>query len=239
MKGVPFAGKPVEGRVGVVIVAAGESRRMGGIDKVLVPLLGEPLIVHTVRPFEYHPSVDEIVLVTTEGGVSTLHSLVERHGWSKMICVCAGGHRRQDSVRLGLEKLSGCRWVLVHDGARTCVDSSIIDRGMDAVRSTGATVAAVPVKDTVKVVSDGMVVLSTLDRESLWAVQTPQVFRTELLVDAHRRCQEDVTDDAAMVEKMGHRVTVFMGSYDNLKVTTPEDLPLVAAILRSRKENEE
>ena len=107
------------------------------------------------------------------------------------------------------------------------------------MRSTGATVAAVPVKDTVKVVSDGMVVLSTLDRESLWAVQTPQVFRTELLVDAHRRCQEDVTDDAAMVEKMGHRVTVFMGSYDNLKVTTPEDLPLVAAILRSRKENEE
>jgi len=224
-------------RVGVVIVAAGESRRMGGIDKVFAPLLGEPLITHAVRPFQLHPAVDEMVLVTSEDRGETVRSLVQERRWHKITCVCTGGQRRQDSVRMGLEKLSGCQWIMVHDGARPCVDPYIIDRGLDAVRNGGVTVAAVPVKDTVKIVSSKMVVESTLKRDSLWAVQTPQVFRRELLADAHQRCKEDVTDDAAMVEKIGHQVTVFMGSYDNLKVTTPEDLPLAEAILRNRKED--
>lgn len=224
-------------RVGVVIVAAGESRRMGGIDKVLAPLLGEPLITHAVRPFQLHPAIDEVVLVTSEDRVETVQSLVQERRWHKVTCVCTGGRRRQDSVRMGLEKLSECQWIMVHDGARPCVDPYIIDRGLDAVRNGGATVAAVPVKDTVKIVSAKMVVESTLKRDSLWAVQTPQVFRRELLADAHQRCEEDVTDDAAMVEKIGHQVTVFMGSYDNLKVTTPEDLTLAEAILHNRKED--
>jgi 2-C-methyl-D-erythritol 4-phosphate cytidylyltransferase len=222
-------------RVGVVIVAAGESRRMGGIDKVLAPLLGEPLINHALRPFQLHPAVDEVVLVTSENKVQTVVSLVQEREWHKVTCVCTGGRRRQDSVRMGLEKLSGCHWIMVHDGARPCVDPYIIDRGLDAARNGGATVAAVPVKDTVKTVSSEMVVESTLKRDSLWAVQTPQVFRRELLADAHQRCEGNVTDDAAMVEKIGHQVTVFMGSYDNLKVTTPEDLTLAEAILRNRK----
>jgi 2-C-methyl-D-erythritol 4-phosphate cytidylyltransferase len=233
---VPEGAAFAEGRFGVVVAAAGEGRRIGAIDKVFVPLLGEPLICHTVRPFEEHPAVGQIVLVVAETRLSDVRSLVRERRWRKVTSVCAGGRRRQDSVRMGLAKLTDCDWVMAHDGARPCVDRAIIDRGVEAVYRTGAAVAAVPVKDTVKVVTPDMTVDSTLRRDSLWAVQTPQVFQRQLLVEAHRRCKEEVTDDAAMVERMGHKVGVFMGSYENLKVTTPEDLVFAEAILRSRAE---
>lgn len=230
------ASVPAPDRVGVVIVAAGESRRMGGVDKVMVPILGSPLIVHSVSPFQVHPAIAEVVLVTSADKVGALRGLARGYGWDKVTCVCEGGRRRQDSVRLGLERLAPCKRVLVHDGARPCVDSGVIERALEAVERTGAAIAAVPVKDTVKVVSADLTVQSTLKREELWAVQTPQAFDMRILLEAHRRCQQDVTDDAAMVESIGGRVTVFMGSYENLKVTTPEDLPLVEAILRRRME---
>ncbi|MDP2956947.1 MAG: 2-C-methyl-D-erythritol 4-phosphate cytidylyltransferase [Longimicrobiales bacterium] len=220
-------------RVGAVIVAAGESRRMGGVDKIFTPLLGVPLILHPLRVFNDSPLVDEIALVVAPARVEEARRLVSERGLSKVRAVRGGGTRRQDSVRVGLEALSRCDWVLVHDGARCCVSPSLIEAGLEAARESGAAIAAVPVVDTVKVVADQQV-QSTLDRNSLWAVQTPQVFRTELLLDAHRRCPELVTDDAAMVERLGVPVRVFMGAYDNLKVTTPEDLLLAEAILRAR-----
>ncbi|MDP3063811.1 MAG: 2-C-methyl-D-erythritol 4-phosphate cytidylyltransferase [Chloroflexota bacterium] len=220
-------------RVGAVIVAAGESRRMGGVDKIFTPLLGVPLILHPLRVFNDSPLVDEIALVVAPARVEEARRLVSERSLSKVRAVCAGGARRQDSVRVGLEALSRCDWVLVHDGARCCVSPTLIEAGLEAVRESGAAIAAVPVVDTVKVVAEQRV-HSTLDRSSLWAVQTPQVFRTELLLEAHRRRQDLVTDDAAMVEQMGVPVRVFMGSYDNLKVTTPEDLLLAEAILRAR-----
>lgn len=226
----------VEGRVGAVVVAAGESRRMAGIDKVLVPLLGRPLIAYTVQVLEEHPAVQEVVLVVARSKVSAVRSLVAAQGWRKITHVCPGGRRRQDSVWSGLERLGPCQWVLVHDGARPCLDLAIIDRGLEAVTRVGAAVAAVPVKDTAKVVSSEGLVESTLPRDSLWGAQTPQFFRADLLIDAHRRCSEDVTDDASMAERAGHSVTVFMGSYENVKVTTPEDLVVAEAILRSRGE---
>lgn len=220
-------------RAGAVVAAAGESRRMGGVDKIFTPLLGIPLIVHPLRVFNDSPLVDEIVLVVAPARVDEARRLVAERGLSNVRAVCAGGAHRQDSVRAGLEALSRCDWVLVHDGARCCVPPSLIEAGLEAVRESGAAIAAVPVVDTVKVVADQRV-RSTLDRSSLWAIQTPQVFRTELLLDAHRRCQELVTDDAAMVERLGIPVRVFMGAYDNLKVTTPEDMLLAEAILRAR-----
>ncbi len=206
---------------------------MGGVDKIFTPLLGVPLILHPLRVFNDSPLVDEIALVVAPARVDEARRLVAERGLSKVRAVCAGGARRQDSVRAGLEALSRCDWVLVHDGARCCVPPSLIEAGLEAVRESGAAIAAVPVVDTVKVVADQRV-QSTLDRSSLWAVQTPQVFRTDLLLEAHRCCQDLVTDDAAMVERLGIPVRVFMGSYDNLKVTTPEDLLLAEAILRAR-----
>ena len=221
-------------QVGVIVVAAGESRRMAGVDKIFTPLLGLPVIARTVELFEASAAVHSIVLVLSAGSVERGRSLARERGWRKVASVCGGGQRRQDSVRLGLEGLPPCRWVAVHDGARPCLEPGILERGLQAAWETGAAVAAVPAKDTIKVVSPQGVVESTPQRDTLWLVQTPQVFKYELLVEAHSACHETVTDDAAMVEMLGYRVKVFMGGYGNLKVTTPEDLGMAEAVLRAR-----
>ena len=220
--------------VGVIVVAAGASSRMGGVDKVFVPLLGRPLAAHSLRVLGAHPEVDAIVFVVGADRVQEAWRTVHEGDNPKVTSVCPGGPRRQDSVACGLAALPPCEWVIVHDGARPCLLPDLVTRGLEAARETGAAVAAVPLVDTVKQVGDGGLVLETLPRESLWAVQTPQVFRRELLEDAHRRVHDDVTDDAGMVERLGHAVRVFQGAYDNLKVTTPGDLVMAEAILRAR-----
>lgn len=221
------------GRVGAVVVAAGKGRRFGGIDKVFASLRGLPLLLHTLRPFEDCSQIDEVVLVLSEDNIQDAVSLLEAHPIPKVREVCVGGVRRQDSVLAGLAKLSqNCDWVLVHDGARPCVDTTLIARGIEAARETGAAAAAVPVKDTIKLVGEDGRIMGTPARDSLWAAQTPQVFKTELLRRAHVEVDEDVTDDAALVERLGFPVMAFMGSYANLKVTTPEDLSLAEYLLR-------
>ena len=221
--------------LGAIIVAAGESRRMGNVDKIFTPLIGLPLITHTVEAFENCPLVRDIVLVLSSDNVSQGQALAREQGWRKIVSVCQGGERRQDSVRLGLERLPDGRdpWIVVHDGARPCLDPDILGRGLDAAQETGAAVAAVPSKDTIKVVSPSHLVKSTPPRDTLWMVQTPQVFRYDLLLQAHRTCENTVTDDASMVESLGHKVKVFMGSYSNIKVTTPEDLAVAEIFLRA------
>ncbi len=226
------ASKPAH--LGAIIVAAGESRRMSDIDKIFAPVLGLPLIVHTVEAFERCPLVRDIVLVLSPDNVGRGEALARERGWRKIVSVCQGGGRRQDSVNLGLERLPDGRnpWIAVHDGARPCVGPDLLERGLDAAQETGAAVAAVPSKDTIKVVSPSHLVESTPSRDTLWMVQTPQVFRYDLLLQAHRTCQKTVTDDASMVESLGRKVKVFMGSYGNLKVTTPEDLAVAEIFLR-------
>ena len=220
-------------QVGAVIVAAGLGQRMEGVDKVFTPLLGAPLIAWTVGAFENCPQVHRIVLVVREESLDRAGRLAEERGWSKVVRVCAGGQRRQDSVARGLEFLSSCRLVAVHDGARPLVSADVIQRGIEAARKHGAAVAAVPVTDTIKVVSKDLVV-DTPERDGLWAVQTPQVFRFDILDGARRRVEADVTDDSSLVERSGYEVRVFMGSYENIKVTTPRDLTMAEAILRER-----
>jgi 2-C-methyl-D-erythritol 4-phosphate cytidylyltransferase len=225
--------------VGVIVVAAGLSVRMGGVDKTFAPILGMPLVAHTLAHFEAFPPVTEIALVLAADHLEEGEHLVRSHGYQKVTGLCAGGERRQDSVRCGLEALRPCQWVIVHDGARPCLDQQMLQRGLAAAQEFGAAVAGVPVKDTIKVVSLQKTVLDTPPRETLWAVQTPQIFRYELLLEAHRRCPQTVTDDAAMVESLGHPVTMFLGSYENLKVTTPEDLTIAEALLKGRRMKEE
>jgi 2-C-methyl-D-erythritol 4-phosphate cytidylyltransferase len=221
--------------VGAVVVAAGSSSRMGGVDKIFSPVLGRPLLSFSLDQLQAFPPVTEIVLVLDSGSLNQGQELVDAGGYRKVAHVCAGGERRQDSVRAGLEALTPCDWVIVHDGARPCLDLPMLERGLSAVQEAGAVVAGVPVKDTIKVVSGQGDVVDTPDRRSLWAAQTPQIFRYELLRDAHDRCADDVTDDAMMVESLGHTVKMFMGSYENLKVTTPEDLILTEAFLKQRE----
>lgn len=232
---LPATARPPEAqaqRLGVVVVAAGQSRRMAGVDKIFAPLLGVALIAHAVEALEACSIVSELVLVLSPDKIDLGEGLATKRGWSKVTSICPGGRRRQDSVRLGLERLSPCSWVAVHDGARPCIRADLLERGMAAAQETGAAVAAVPVKDTIKVVDSSGIVESTPHRDRLWMVQTPQIFRYDLLLLAHRDCHDTVTDDAAMVESLGHKVQVFMGSYSNLKVTTPQDIAIAEALLK-------
>ena len=222
--------------VGAIIVAAGSSTRMAGVDKTFAPLLGSPLITHTIDRFEECPHVSEIVLVLAAGSLVIGRSLVQERGYRKVSNICAGGARRQDSVKAGLDALKPCRWVMVHDGARPGLDTALLQRGLEAVTASphGAAIAGVPVKDTIKVVDGNGLVTDTPPRETLWAAQTPQVFDYNLLCRAHAEFEGDATDDAMMIEALGCRVSVFPGSYENLKVTTPEDLAVMETVLRGR-----
>ncbi len=213
-----------DGLLGVVVVAAGRSTRMGGTDKTFVDVLGTPLIVHTLRRIAASEVVDRIVLVVSADAVQDGEAIVQDLGIPKIAAVCAGGARRQDSVLAGLVAMGERRWVAIHDGARPCVTPDILGRALREVQGSGAAIAAVPVKDTIKVVGDDRVISATPNRATLWAAQTPQAFDYQTLMDAHRAADVEYTDDAAMVEAAGHRVTVFWGDYDNLKVTTQEDL---------------
>jgi len=222
-------------KVSAIIVAAGESRRMGGIDKVFAMLGGEPLLVRATRPFQECPLVHQIVVVVGGEKEERCRHLVGGEGWSKVSDVCIGGKRRQDSVLAGLKRIKNCDWVIIHDGARPLVTVDLIERGLEAARETGAAVAAVPVTDTIKVAGDDKIVQGTPPRQNLWAVQTPQVFRFDIINEAYRNAKSDVTDDASLVERLGYRVKLYLGSYDNIKINTPDDLAL-AGVLRQKQE---
>ena len=217
--------------VGAIIAAAGRSQRFGEGDKLFAPLAGRPLIAHALMAFEVCRAVQRVVLVLAEENLERGCHLVDAAGFDKVVAVCAGGPRRQDSVRLGLEALGECRWVVVHDGARPLVTAALIEAGLAAAAETGAAIAALPLADTVKEVAADGLVRQTLNRGEFWAAQTPQVFGYDLLQQAHRRAQGEATDDAALVEALGQRVKVFLGSPRNLKVTTAADLALAQALV--------
>ena len=222
------------GAAGAIVVAAGRSLRMGGLDKIMAPLLAKPLVLYSLEAFNASPAVSVIVLVVAEHNLEACRRIVDENGLDKVIDVRVGAGRRQDSVRVGLDGMPYPGSTIVHDGARPCVDAATIARGVAAVHRHGAAIAAVPVKDTIKLAARDRRVLKTIDRDGLWAAQTPQVFRTAVLRDAHDALDGDFTDDAAMVEARGGTVTLFMGSYDNLKVTTPEDMAVAEVVLARR-----
>lgn len=217
---------------GAVIVAAGTASRMGGIDKVMALLGGEPMIVRTIRAFQNADVIEEIVVVTREDLIPPITALCR--DMDKVIAVVAGGKSRQESVRLGLSVLSKkLKLAAVHDGARPLISGQVIDRTVRAAGTYGAAAPAIPVKDTIKVVQGG-VVSSTPDRKTLQAIQTPQVFDAELLRGALKKAMDDgaeVTDDCSAVERMGMSVKIVEGDERNLKVTTPMDLKIAELLL--------
>jgi len=219
-------------KVGAIIAAAGESRRMNGIDKVFAPLGGKPVISRVLDAFEKCESINQIIVVVSENNVAKCRELIAGKKQSKLIEVCVGGKRRQDSVAAGLAKLNECDWVVIHDGARPLVTKELIERGLEAAKETGAAVAAVPVTDTIKIADDDRIVLETPVRQNLWAVQTPQVFRAGVISKAYQKAEGEVTDDASLVEALGNKVKLYMGSYDNIKITSASDLLVAEALLK-------
>ena len=221
---------------GAVIVAAGRSRRMGGDDKLWAPLVdrngrGRPLLAFTLAPFQACPAVDRVALVVVADALAQARALAQDEGLDKVCAVVPGGARRQDSVRAGLEALGRCSWVVVHDGARPLVTAALIEGSLAEARETGAACCALSAPDTIKEGDEAERVVRTLDRSRLWLAQTPQAFRYDLLMEAHRRAEGEATDDAALVEALGVKVRLYRGSPRNLKVTTQEDLALVQALL--------
>jgi 2-C-methyl-D-erythritol 4-phosphate cytidylyltransferase len=200
-----------------------------GTDKIWADLCGQPLISWPIRAFAATSSIDDLVLVVRQDAVQRTQELLEGLGITGTVIV--GGARRQDSVRAGLDAAERADWVVVHDGDRPLVTPDLIRSGLAASAETGAAIAAVPVVDTIKRVEHAAVV-ATLDRESLWAAQTPQVFRRSVLVAAHQS-NALATDDAVLVEALGVPVRVYMGGYGNIKITNTFDLWLAELLLAS------
>lgn len=229
-------------KVVALVLAAGQGRRMGAeTNKPYLLLAGKPILFHTLHEFEECPSIDEVVLIVEKHEIDHARSsIVEAFGCSKVTSIVAGGLKRQDSVWEGIKAIKGdCELVMVHDGVRPFISQVLLQKAIDATRESGATVVAVPVKDTIKVVSREKEVLQTLDRKTLWSVQTPQTFNHDLLKRAHEKARQDGfygTDDASLVERMGVTVRVVDGSYENIKITTPEDLVIGETILQKRKQ---
>ena len=221
-----------DSKLGVVIVAGGLSQRMAGINKLFVSLKGRPLLAWSVDACQKHRLVRQVVLVLNDKDLARGWKLQEQRGWSKAT-LCPGGARRQDSVTEGLRRIRDCDWVMIHDGARPFLTPDLIDDGVKVVEEIGAAAAAVPVKDTIKVAADDRLVGETLQRDRVWVAQTPQIFSFDLVRQAYENLTAEVTDDAAAVECLGHKVQLYMGDYRNIKVTTSEDLALARIIAKS------
>jgi 2-C-methyl-D-erythritol 4-phosphate cytidylyltransferase len=222
----------------VVVVAAGESRRLG-TDKLFVSVGGRPVLSWALRALEASPQVSLIVLVLAASNLERGRRLVAREHFAKVREVVVGGARRQDSVWNGLQPLVGFPWVAIHDGARPFVTPDLLAAGWEAARAAGAAIAAVRVKDTIKRLGSANLIQETPPRAELWAAQTPQIFQTTQLIAAYRaNAGRDVTDDAELLERIGQPCVVYPGSYENLKITTAEDLALARAIARQRRGQE-
>ncbi|HEY1374871.1 MAG TPA: 2-C-methyl-D-erythritol 4-phosphate cytidylyltransferase [Candidatus Binatia bacterium] len=223
-------------RINAVIVAAGEGKRMGaGAPKPLLALGGRPVILHTLAAFAASRA-GKAVIVVSEKERARFEALLRGSDLGRLEWqLQSGAARRQDSVARGLELLDGdCELVVVHDAVRPLVSAALIDRCIAAAAKDGAAVAGVPVADTIKIVSSDRRIEATPLRESLWAIQTPQVFGVELLREAHRKAKVEsveATDDAMLVERLGRKVVVVEGERRNIKITTPEDLALAEALL--------
>lgn len=221
----------------VILPAAGQGKRMGaGKNKLLLELNGLPVLIHTLRVFEQDEDCSGIILAIHPQDEMEFQALLTSYNVSKVIRLVPGGKERQDSIYNALNSVESDGIILVHDAARPFIQKEHIHRLTEMAAETGAAILGVPAKDTIKKVQDGVVV-ETVERSSLWAVQTPQAFRISLLTEAYKKAEKDHflgTDDASLVERLHYPVAIVEGDYDNIKLTTPEDLYFAEAILKKR-----
>ncbi|MGL6199867.1 MAG: 2-C-methyl-D-erythritol 4-phosphate cytidylyltransferase [Lachnospiraceae bacterium] len=230
-----------------IVVAAGQGKRMGtDVPKQYLELQGKPVICHTLQVFQDSELIDDIVIVADRKEISRIQDeIVETYGFRKVIAIAAGGAERYESVMEGLnilkdEPAEGKHYVFIHDGVRMLVDQAIIKRAYEAVQEHRACVVGMPVKDTIKRADGQQFVYSTLDRSRLWQIQTPQVFEVPLIKEAYRLLMKqpeiNVTDDSMVVEAMLKiPVKLVEGTYENIKITTPEDLHLAEMLINRRE----
>lgn len=220
----------------VIVLAAGQGKRMkAGKNKQFIELEGKPVIIHTLSVFEADPWCKEIKLVINEKEKDIFKELLTHYPIQKVKEMVIGGEERQDSVYNGLTSLQSAEIVLVHDGARPFISREVIHNLVEKASEDGAAIVGVPVKDTIKRVSAAGVVEETVERSSLWSIQTPQAFRYPILKEAHEQAKTENylgTDEASLVERINVPVHIVQGDYENFKLTTPEDLILAKAFLQ-------
>jgi 2-C-methyl-D-erythritol 4-phosphate cytidylyltransferase len=224
-------------KITALVPAAGLGARMNlDLAKPLLEIKRKPIIIYTLETLHAHPLIDEIVLIFNKEALEKARAMVKAYRLTKVARVIAGGTTRKESVRNGLEVVdSKTGFVLIHDGVRPFVDEGSVTRVIEEAKETGAAVLGVPVKPTIKEVDGQLMVERTLKRDHLWEIQTPQVFERELIQKAYlRQSKYAVSDDASLVELMGKKVKVVMGSYFNIKITTQEDLVFAEAIASIR-----
>lgn len=224
--------------ISAVIVSAGNSTRMGGINKQFLELDGAPVIINTVTAFQKSDLVDEIVIVTRERDIEEVAKLVEKYEFSKVLNIVAGGKTRQLSVYEGVISTSNIAdLVVIHDGARPLVTVKVIEETIKAAAEFGAAATGVKVKDTVKVVDENDNIIDTPDRAYMRFIQTPQVFEKKLYLDAVNTVKnsQDFTDDCMLIEAYGKTVKFVDGDYENIKITTPEDIDLAESYIKRRR----
>ena len=221
-----------------IIVAAGDSRRMG-FDKLFAAIAGKPVIAHTIRAFERAISVDGIIVVAREDRHDEIKTIVRDENFKKVKSIIPGGKRRQDSVRAGLDHLeSVMRYVAVHDAARPLVTPQQIDRVFEQCRIHGAAALAEPINDTLKRADADLLVTDSVDRQELYAMQTPQIFERQLIAEAYRAVYTknvSVPDEVSAVERLGRKVALVLNDDFNFKITYPRHLPLAEFVLTQRR----
>jgi 2-C-methyl-D-erythritol 4-phosphate cytidylyltransferase len=223
-----------------VIVSAGKGHRfMEGRKKQFYSLAEKPILAHTLDKFETSPLIRSILLVVAQEDMDyCLKEIIEKYRYKKISQIIPGGKRRQESVKNGIDALAkDVEIVVIHDGVRPFVTIEMVEESIRSAIRFGAIVFAMPVKETIKIAQPDGTVLKTLDRESLWQVQTPQTFQVNLIKEAHHKAKEDGfigTDDASLVERLGVKVHILPGSYTNIKITTPEDLILANLFLKMK-----
>ncbi|MFV2048475.1 2-C-methyl-D-erythritol 4-phosphate cytidylyltransferase [Metabacillus litoralis] len=222
----------------VIIPAAGQGKRMNaGKNKQFIELEQIPIIIHTLKVFEEHSYCKGIILVINDAEKADFQQLIKKYRISKIKQLVSGGQERQYSVYNGLKAVEEGDLVLVHDGARPFLTHESIEALLSKTILTGAATLAVPVKDTIKRAKDGVVV-ETVERSSLWSIQTPQAFHLPIILEAHEKAVRENflgTDDASLLERVDQAVSIVAGEYTNIKITTPEDLYIAEAILSKRK----
>lgn len=224
--------------VSAILVCAGSSVRMGGVDKMFIPIGGKNAIIWSALAFERSEVIDEIVIVTKNENIEPVNKLISAYHIRKVSCVISGGDTRQQSVQKGIaECWTNTEYYAIHDGARPLITAELIDTVIRDAVIHGAATASVPLKDTVKIASKDRFIKSTLQRDTVYACQTPQVFRKELYRKAVEEALEkgrEYTDDCQLLEAIGEKVYLTQGSYENIKITTPEDILIADAILEKR-----
>ncbi|MFH1452692.1 MAG: 2-C-methyl-D-erythritol 4-phosphate cytidylyltransferase [Armatimonadota bacterium] len=228
----------MKNKITAIITAAGQSRRMkSSVNKLLIKVKGVPLLAYTIACFQKNKYIDEIIITSSKDSIKKYKEIVKKNKFSKVTKIIQGGATRFKSVYNALKEASGAGYVLIHDGARPLISQEVLNRTILALKKYKAVMAGVAPKDTIKEVNGKLFINKTIDRDKIYLAQTPQAFKTSLILEAYGkapRAGKGITDDARTAEVLGVKVKIVEGSYENIKITTPEDLIIAEAILRNR-----